>query len=96
MMYKEPWSKKHKKNTGGLQYSFSNSFTEPLTTRELIDYSLARGDEQLVDEYYNHPLDYTANGGSLDLREAVSDLYGPKIGADNILIFAAAQSSVVN
>ena len=94
MMYKEPWSKKHKKNTGGLQYSFSNSFTEPLTTRELIDYSLARGDEQLVDEYYNHPLDYTANGGSLDLRQAVSDLYGSKISADNVLIFAGCQAAL--
>ncbi|MFT5707147.1 MAG: aspartate/methionine/tyrosine aminotransferase [Oceanospirillaceae bacterium] len=94
MMYQEPWSKKHKKNTAGLEYSFSNSFTEPLTTKELINYSLARGDDQLVDEYYNHALDYTPNGGSLDLREAVSNLYGPKINAENILIFAGGQAAI--
>ncbi len=94
MMYKEPWSKKHKKDTGGLQYSFSNSFTEPLTAKELIDYSLARGDNDLVDEYYNHSLDYTPNGGSLDLREAVANLYGANINADNILIFAGCQPAL--
>lgn len=94
MMYKEPWSKKHKQDMLGLQYSFSNSFSEPLTTRELIDYSLARGDDQLVDDYYNHPLDYTPNGGSLDLKEAVAGLYGPDINAENILIFAGCQAAL--
>jgi aspartate/methionine/tyrosine aminotransferase len=91
MTYQEPWSKKHKRVTGGLEYNFSNSFAEPLTTRELINYSLARGDDKLVDEYYNHALDYTPNGGSLDLREAVASLYGPQIGPANILIFAGGQ-----
>lgn len=91
MMYKEPWSKKHKRVTVGLQHSFSNSFSEPLTTEELINYSLARGDDELVDEYYKHSLTYTPNGGSLDLREAVASFYGPEIGADNILIFAGGQ-----
>ncbi|MFT4726351.1 MAG: aspartate/methionine/tyrosine aminotransferase [Granulosicoccus sp.] len=91
MMYQEPWSKKHKRVTGGLEYNFSNSFAEPLTTQELINYSLARGDDKLVDEYYNHALDYTPNGGSLDLREEVASLYGPQIGPDNILIFAGGQ-----
>lgn len=90
-MYKEPWSKKHKRVTVGLQHSFSNSFSEPLTTEELINYSLARGDDELVDEYYKHSLTYTPNGGSLDLREAVASFYGPEIGADNILIFAGGQ-----
>ena len=91
MTYKEPWSKKHKKVTGGLEYSFSNSFAEPLTSEELINYSLARGDDKLVDEYYKHSLSYTPNGGSLDLREEVANLYGPQIHADNILIFAGGQ-----
>ena len=90
-MYKEPWSKKHKQVTGGLPYSFSNSFSEPLTSEELIHYSLERGDKQLVDEYYNHSLNYTPNGGSLDLREEVAKLYGPKISAENILIFSGGQ-----
>ena len=91
MTYKEPWSKKHKKVTGGLPYNFSNSFSEPLTSEELINYSLARGDDELVDEYHKHSLYYTPNGGSLDLREEVARFYGPKITADNILIFAGGQ-----
>jgi len=91
MTYKEPWSKKHKRVTGGLEYSFSNSFSEPLTIEELTQYALDRGDDKLVQEYYQHTLDYTANGGSLDLREAVANLYGPNINAENILIFAGGQ-----
>jgi aspartate/methionine/tyrosine aminotransferase len=91
MIYKEPWSKKHKRVTGGLPYNLSNSFSEPLTNEELINYSLARGDDDLVDEYYKHSLSYTPNGGSLDLREEVARFYGPQIEADNILIFAGGQ-----
>lgn len=91
MMYKEPWSKKHKQVTGGLQFNFSNSFSEPLTCEELTDHALARGDGELVDEYYRHCLGYTPNGGSLDLREEVAKLYGSHIEADNILIFAGGQ-----
>lgn len=91
MTYKEPWSKKHKRVTGGLEYNFSNSFAEPLTSEELINYSLARGDSELVDEYYKHSLNYTPNGGSLDLREEVANLYGAQIGPDNVLIFAGGQ-----
>lgn len=91
MIYEEPWSKKHKKVTGGLPHNLSNSFSEPLTSEELIEWSLARGDNQLVDEYYKHPLSYTPNGGSLDLREEVARFYGEKIGAENILIFPGGQ-----
>lgn len=91
MIYNEPWSKKHKRVTGGLPYNLSNSFSEPLSSEELINYSLARGDEALVDEYYKHTLSYTPNGGSLDLREEVARFYGSQIGADNILIFAGGQ-----
>jgi aspartate/methionine/tyrosine aminotransferase len=91
MMYREPWSKKHKKVTGGLPYSFSNSFSEPTTSEELINYSLERGDSDLVDEYYKHNLSYTTNGGSLDLRQEVARFYGSDIGADNILIFTGGQ-----
>jgi aspartate/methionine/tyrosine aminotransferase len=91
-----PWSKKHKQvsqaSSGGLSYSLSNSFAEPLTTKELIDWTLERGDQDLVDEYYSHSLRYTANGGSLDIREAIAEtLYGPSITAANILVFPGAQ-----
>ena len=74
-----------------MQYNFSNSFSEPLTTEELTNYALARGEEALVDEYHKHSLAYTPNGGSLDLCEEVARLYGPQITADNILIFAGGQ-----
>lgn len=91
----EPWSKKHKRVTkaavGGLPYSLSNSFAQPLTHPELIKHSLARGDQKLVDAYNNHGLGYTPNGGSLDLREEIAKLYGPDITANNILVFTGAQ-----
>jgi aspartate/methionine/tyrosine aminotransferase len=90
-----PWSKKHKQlgklSTGGISYSLSNSFAEPFTCKELIDWTLERGDEHLVDEYYNHDLHYTANGGSHDLLVEIAKLYGPNITAENILVFPGAQ-----
>jgi len=90
-----PWSKKHKAVTkaaaGGLSYSLSNSFAEPLTTKELIKLTHDRGDQTLVDEYLDHSLRYTANGGSLDLRTAISDLYSSAITPAHILVFPGAQ-----
>ena len=90
-----PWSKKHKVVTragkGGMPYSLSNSFAQPLTHPELVQLSLERGDEELVNQFSNHALGYTPNGGSLDLREDIAKLYGPAIGADNVLVFAGAQ-----
>ena len=91
----EPWSKKHKKVTkskqGGLKYSLSNSFAQPLSQRELIDLSLANGNQVLVNDYYNHTLNYTSNGGSYDLRLQISKLYSTKINPENILVFTGAQ-----
>ena len=91
MTFKEPWSKKHKKVTGGTPFSFSNSFTEPLTSDELIELSLARGDHEIVDQYQSHSLNYTPNGGSEDLREEIANLYNDNISAENILVFAGGQ-----
>ena len=91
----EPWSKKHKRVTkssqGGLKYSLSNSYTQPLTNVELLHLTRSRGDLRLVEQYENHTLGYTPNGGSLDLREEISHLYGETITAENILVFAGAQ-----
>ena len=91
MAYNEPWSKRHKKVAGGLPFNLSTSFAEPLRHEELIELSLARGDHGIVEQYNNHSLDYTDNGGSLDLREEVAGFYGPEISAENIIIFAGGQ-----
>lgn len=91
----EPWSKKHKQvfkaSAGGVPFSLSNSYAQPLTHRELVDFTVARGDRELVDAFSDHGLGYTPNGGSLDLREEIAKLYGPSITADNVLVFAGAQ-----
>lgn len=87
----EPWSKKHKHVTraahGGTPYNLSNSFAEPLTNSYLMDLARKRGDEALIDEYTNHSLEYTPNGGSLDLREEIARRYGERITAEHILVF---------
>jgi len=91
----EPWSKKHKQVTragdGGMSHSLSNSYAEPLTHAELVEHALARGDRAIVEAYNDHGLGYTPNGGSLDLREEIAQLYGPAIGPENILVFTGAQ-----
>jgi Aminotransferase class I and II len=93
-----PWSKRHKATFKGAQYNLSNSFAQPLTLEELAQLnnnkgSGGRGDStDLWNEYHSsHSLEYTPNGGSLDLRQAVADLYGPEIMAEHILIFPGAQ-----
>merc|ERR1740124_1929525 len=91
MMLTEPWSKKHKKVSRGQPFSLSNSFAQPLTHQELVKLTLERGDQALVDAYNNHSLRYTPNGGSLDLRQTIANLYGPKIRAENVIVFTGAQ-----
>ena len=87
MAFKVPWSKQHKTITGGLPLSFSNSYTELLSMPELVELNRARGDHALVDAFDQHGLEYTANGGSLDLRQTIASLYGDAIGAENVLVF---------
>ena len=94
----EPWSKKHKQLTkagaGGLLYSLSNSFAQPITCQELRKLTAERGDEDLLKDYMNHDLYYTPNGGSRDLREEIAKLYGPGIGPENILVFPGCQAAL--
>ena len=87
MMYQEPWSKKHKKVTGGTPFSLSNSFADPLSNEELVKLSLERGDHEIVADFHKHSLVYTPNGGSLDLREEIAKFYGDDISAENIVVF---------
>ena len=91
MAYNEPWSKRHKKVTGGTPFSLSNSFAQPLESKELIELALARSDQELVELYHNHSLAYTPNGGSADLREEIAKFYGPNISAENIVVFTGGQ-----
>lgn len=91
MTFNEPWSKKHKRVTGGTPFSFSNSFAQPLGSAELIKMAEGRGDNDIVEQFQNHSLEYTPNGGSLDLREEIAKFYGNNISADNIVVFTGAQ-----
>jgi len=91
MKYREPWSKRHKSVTANTPFNLSNSFAEPLTSEELINLSLDRGDLDIVEQYNKHSLIYTPNGGSIDLREEIAGLYGPDIKAENIVVFPGAQ-----
>jgi len=91
MIFREPWSKRHKSVTANTPFNLSNSFAEPLKSQELIQLSLDRGDHDILDQYENHSLVYTPNGGSLDLREEIAGLYGPEIKANNIVVFPGAQ-----
>lgn len=91
MTYHEPWSKRHKKINRGTAFSLSNSFAQPLRSDELIKLTLANGDNQLVEMYHKHSLEYTPNGGSLDLREEIAKLYGSNISAENIVVFTGGQ-----
>lgn len=91
MTHRVPWSAQHKKLTANTLFSLSNSFAEPLSSDELIELSLKRGDHEIVEQYEKHSLRYTPNGGSLDLRIEIAKLYGHGIGPENIIVFTGAQ-----
>ena len=90
----EPWSKKHKKDFKSCKYSLSNSFADPLTHQELVELSISGGDSALVEEYNNHDLKYTPNGGSEDLKIEIAKLYGPNITKDHVLVFPGGQVAI--
>jgi len=91
---KLPWSKQHKKDFKGIQHSLSNSFAQPLSHPELVALTKARGDHSLLEDYENHSLVYTPNGGSDDLKEAISNLYGQSIRKENVLVFPGGQVAI--
>ena len=91
MTFNEPWSKKHKRVTSETPFSLSNSFAQPLNSAELIKMAQDRGDNDIVEQFQNHSLEYTPNGGSLDLRQEIAKFYGADINADNIVVFTGAQ-----
>jgi len=91
---KVPWSKKHKRDFKGKSFSLSNSFANPLSHAELVELTKTRNDLDLLKEYNDHSLEYTANGGSIDLRQEISKLYGPTITHENVLVFAGGQVAI--
>ena len=60
----------------------------------MVELTKARDDQALLDDYDNHPLVYTPNCGSDDLKQAISDLYGPNIQKANILVFPGGQVAI--
>ncbi|KAH8044625.1 transferase [Aureococcus anophagefferens] len=91
MKLTEPWSKKHKAVTkhGGLPHNLSNSFAQPLTMGELLRLTRARGDEALLALYEDHDLGYRRRISRPP--EAIAELYGPSVGADDVVVFTGAQ-----
>lgn len=77
-----------------IKHRFYASSAEPLTHKELIAAAQRNGDDHLIELYNDHSLGYAENGGSLDLREEISKLYGSNIGADNIVVFPGAQTGM--
>ena len=65
---------------------------QPLSHAKLVELTLERGDDALVELYNNHSLEYTPNGGSHDLRTEIAKLYdSTDITADHILVTTGAQ-----
>ena len=99
-MMKVPWSKKHKRDFAQKTWSLSNSFAHPLTHPELVQLMQKREDNEskaLLADYHNHSLEYTANGGSWDLRQDIATLYYhdcPEITAEHILVTAGGQVAI--
>jgi len=92
----EPWSKKHKKDFKKCRFSLSNSFAQPLSHPELVELTKSRAENSyLLEEYQNHDLLYTPNGGSDDLKQAIADLYDSEtITKDHVLVFPGGQVAI--
>lgn len=80
--------------TVDIKHRFYASSSEPLTSLALLWASLKRGEFGLVGKYFSHSLGYGETGGGLDLRREIAKLYGPSIGADNIVVFPGAQTGM--
>lgn len=80
--------------TFDIEHRFYASSSEPLLHKELYEGAKQNGDQDLIDQFDNHALGYAENGGSLDLREEIAQLYGANISAQNIVIFPGAQTGM--
>ena len=80
--------------TINIKHRFYASSSEPLKLKDLLAMAELKGDQQLIQAYHDHALGYADNGGSLDLRQEIAELYGANITADNIVIFPGAQTGM--
>ena len=80
--------------TNDIKHRFYASSSEPLNSKELLGFAKDNGDQHLIDMYHDHTLGYAENGGSLDIREEIAKLYGPEIGAENIVVSPGAQTGM--
>lgn len=77
------------------EFSLSNSFAQPLSMSELMSKVRDSGDNELVDLYHNHHLEYVPNGGSIDLRQDIARvIYDDQLSAENILVFPGGQVAI--
>ena len=77
-----------------IDHRFYASSAEPLTHKELIEWTRENGDYALINLFNDHSLGYADNGGSQDVREEIATLYDDSISADNVVIFPGAQTAM--
>jgi aspartate/methionine/tyrosine aminotransferase len=65
-----------------------------LKHKDLIAFAEQKGEHELIREFNDHSLGYAENGGSLDVREEIAQLYNGSICADNIVVFPGAQTGM--
>jgi len=82
------------RETLAIEHRFYASSAEPLTSAELYWQALKQGEFELVYSSIFHGLGYSDNGGREDLRAEIAKLYGPKIQAENIVVFPGAQTGM--
>ena len=84
-----------KREFKGCQFSLSNSYAHPLSMPELLKLTKDRGDNDLIDLYNNHDLQYVPNGGSIDIRRDIARVvYDDQLSAENILVFPGGQVAI--
>ena len=80
--------------TFDIEHRFYASSAEPLSLKELMEFTKENGDQYLIDLYNDHSLGYAENAGSLDLRQEIATLYDDSISAKNIVVFPGAQTGM--
>ena len=95
MIKSSPSLSTDKREFKGCQFSLSNSFAQPLTMPELIKLMKSKGEDELLELYNNHDLQYVPNGGSIDLRQDIARVvYDNQLSAENILVFCGGQVAI--